>query len=231
MQEPSIFMNDPDEKRASAAALATQHERQRIAHLLHDDVQQLLYAALATAGMLRANLAGRQDAASQADWVRLEGLLETAVETIRTLSVRLNPLSNHRDSLGNTLYLLTQHMKKLHQLDVELQIKAAPSQLSEEQTTLILQMIREMLFNVVKHAQVNKALVIVTEQHGHVDIKVIDHGVGFPPDNLPHKHGFGLAHVHEQVALLGGTLTIISAPEQGCSIQMILPKKMATCSG
>ncbi len=210
-------------------ALAVWREQQRIAHLLHDDVQQMLYAALTTTSILRESLAAREDALVQADWERLQRLLETAVETIRTLSVELSP-PDSRSSLNAALRFLAQHMKELHQLDVDLQINAKPAGLSEELTAFIFQIVRELLFNVVKHAQVSKALVIVIEQGDYINIAVFDQGVGFSApvqcDNPHRQGGFGLAHIRQQVEALGGVLETNAARGRGSSIHITLPRQI-----
>lgn len=219
---------------ASEMALTKQCERRRIAHILHDDVQQLIYAALAAVGMLRAGLAVEGSAALEQDWERLAGLLETAVETIRILSVELSPPSGTKDSLGSTLRFLAQQMKDLHQFDVELQLEAAPDKLSEDLTALIFQIVRELLFNIVKHAQVDRAFVEVVENDRVVRIRVVDHGVGFPSveryGSLGRKRGFGLAAVGERVELFGGDMVIHSAPGRGSSIAITLPKQIRGAS-
>jgi signal transduction histidine kinase len=88
--------------------------------------------------------------------------------------------------------------------------------------------VRELLFNVVKHAQVRDARV----QLGHdadsrIRIVVSDDGAGFEPDVVRAREGtagsFGLFSVRERLESLGGQLEVDSAPGRGASIILLGP--------
>ncbi len=92
-------------------------------------------------------------------------------------------------------------------------------ELSEDNSVLLFQATRELLFNVVKHAGVLSAAVTVTQSDGVITIAVTDHGCGFDAGTLRAQGrssgGFGLFSISERLDLLGGRLEVESAPGQG----------------
>ena len=90
---------------------------------------------------------------------------------------------------------------------------------------LLFSLVRELLFNVVKHAGTDQASLSLREHEGQFELVVEDRGVGFNPLTLegePHGTGLGLTGVHKRLRLLGGSMEI-SSSEEGSSITIVLP--------
>jgi len=86
--------------------------------------------------------------------------------------------------------------------------------------------VRELLMNIVKHATVKRARVVVEAESDRVVIMVQDHGRGFDPSTLPPGipgHHFGLQSVRERITATGGTFVIDSTVGRGASITVTLP--------
>ena len=83
---------------------------------------------------------------------------------------------------------------------------------------------RELLTNVVKHAQVKQASVSLRRDDGHLVVGVEDKGTGFDPARASEaERGFGLFSVREQITRLGGTFEAQSNPGQGTRITLSVP--------
>jgi len=80
-----------------------------------------------------------------------------------------------------------------------------------------------MLFNIVKHAGVTKAVVRLRRRHGRLWLTVCDHGRGFDPKTLGQTGGSGLLSIRERVELLGGRMKVRSAPGRGSTFLIIVP--------
>ena len=76
---------------------------------------------------------------------------------------------------------------------------------------------------VARHAQACQAWVCVTEKDELLVIEVRDDGVGFEPTVISQQGHYGLIGLRERARLLGGQLTIISAPGKGTSMRVLLP--------
>lgn len=192
-----------------ALALAEQQERARLAHVLHDDLQQLLVGA-----MLRL-AAGREGVEAARD------LLEQAIALTRTLSAELVPPGAQEDGLEAVLRWLAARCEQLHGLRVELDLAAEGAVPDPAYVTLVYRIAREFLLNVVKHAGTREARLGAWLREDHLELLVEDAGRGIAAGGG--DQGFGLRHIRERLALIGGSLTIEPRAEGGTCARVRIP--------
>ena len=209
---------------ASKLTMAEQEERRRVSQILHDDLQQLLYGIQFKMTFIRreAQKGPLLKYATEAfEW------LSNAIQTTRQLTVDLSPPVLEGDGLADALEWLQTQMVDLHDLDVELQAERAFLIPNEDMRVLLFQAVRELLFNVVKHADTNQARVELreAEEPGRVIIEITDEGRGFDPAATERTAptGFGLYSVRERLGLVGGRMHITSAPGEGTRIIIDAP--------
>ncbi len=207
---------------AAELTVAEQRERDRIARILHDDIQQLLFSVLYKVKALGD--AGTDSRAGDP----LSGSVEAvqrAISTARTLAAELSP-PVVGEGLAATLRWLVAHMSELHKLDVTFDLTIADDlDLAEERRMLLFHTARELLFNVVKHAPDTGVGVEAFVQDGDVVLIVKDRGDGFDTQRTlnAQPQGFGLATLRQRLQLLGGSLDLASAPGQGTQVTVTLP--------
>ena len=196
---------------ARALTLAEQTERRRIAHVLHDDLQP--------------TLVGAQIAAAQGESGRLEAILDQAIETTRTLSHDLSPPLLRGDDLAGLLGWVAEKKKKDYGLSVDLDLRGGVSVPEADLRVLLYQLLREILFNIVKHAGTSSARIVAERVGDRVRIGVEDEGAGFDLARLGASptRGLGLPSVRERLELVGGTLAVESAPGEGTRVTMEVP--------
>jgi signal transduction histidine kinase len=94
---------------------------------------------------------------------------------------------------------------------------------------LLFQTVRELLVNVVKHAQAQKVTVAIGRNGGNVQITVEDDGVGFDPSDISSRWnrngGFGLFSIRERLGHLGGQLKVRSKSGHGTRVSLVAPLK------
>ncbi|MCA9111101.1 MAG: PAS domain S-box protein [Planctomycetaceae bacterium] len=203
-----------------------QRERERMAERLHDHVQQLLVAANMHVAALSRN-------AEQLSELRdIRAILDDAIEVTRNLAVETNPPVLLDSGMIAALHWLKGWMYKHYALDVE--VKADPETRFDEpeMCILVFEAVRELLFNVVKYADVNEAIVRANAlEEGGLQILVSDEGVGFDPHH--HKKesdlaaGYGLAKVRQKIEAVGGSLLIESSPSHGTDITITIPLRQS----
>ena len=215
-----------EQVRALAASLADAEDehRRRTAAVLHDDVQQRLYGIeLALADLARAS--GDEHVARADLAERAQSVLEWTAETLavtRRLAVDLDPArddENDDDALPEALASLAHQTERLHDFSVTLDL--APELYLEDPATrtFLVQAVRELLFNAVKHASTAHArldarLSAATDARGAgIAVTVHDDGCGFDP-TAP-SPTLGLRSVRDRLRLVGGHLTLDSAPGAG----------------
>jgi signal transduction histidine kinase len=117
-------------------------------------------------------------------------------------------------------------MERKYGLTVALDLDSSPHAFPETLAGVLLRAIRELLFNVVKHAGVSEATVIIRREDGYVCVTVRDHGKGFDPSALEDAvsdTGVGLLGVRQRIEMLDGEVSIDSAPGKGCIVNIRVP--------
>jgi len=205
--------------------MAEHQERHRIAQILHDDLQQLLYC-------IQLKLSALRNHAETAEHDKLldtantaEQWLAEAITTARELAVDLSPPILKNEGLIEALRWLITQMKELHGLEITLDANTGV-RLSKPARILLFQAVRELLFNVVKHANVQHAGVDVHQTEKELLICVRDQGQGFDVASLRDHAGFGVMSVEHRLSLLGGRMDINSHPQQGTSMTIHLPLEL-----
>ncbi len=210
---------------ASSLTMAEQEERRRISQVLHDDLQQLLYAVEMKMKVLRDELeevghdAMMEKIADARSWVR------QAIATTQNLTVDLSPPILQNEGLADALQWLKRQMKELHELEVSVDAEHGFYIPNEDLRVLLFQIVRELLFNVKKHSGVKQASISLDDKDGRLVIVVNDAGEGFDVDLLTDTDaaGFGLVHAAERLRLIGGRLAVESTPGGGTRIEVYSP--------
>lgn len=213
---------------ASALMLAQQQERRQIAQTLHDDLQQLLHSIQVRTLLINSDLPPPQQANVETHIDEMENLIDKALEIIRTLSVELSPPLLGGEGLDEVFAWLASQKKRRYGLKVRLEGKEDSYVDNDDLRVLIFQMVRELLFNVVKHAAVNEARLKYSTDSEFIHVQVIDHGVGFDKtliDNAKDKTAFGLTNIRERLNLLGGNLKIETRPGVGTTVAIKIPQQ------
>jgi signal transduction histidine kinase/ActR/RegA family two-component response regulator len=214
---------------AAELVRSEERERRRIAQLLHDQLQQLLAAVLYGLESLRT---APGDAAVQEGVTKLSGLLRECIDMSHSLTSELSHPALSEPDLRAALQWLASWAREKHGLEVEVEAAEALIIASEETRIMLLQAVRELLFNVVKHAGVKAARVHLRRaRDGRVLITVSDEGVGFDPVKMnglgKASSGIGLFSIRERLALTGGGMELECTPGRGSSFTLWVPAAIA----
>ena len=211
---------------ATLVSEAEQREQQRISQILHDDLQQRLFA-------VKAQLSLLNNAYNQKDWQTLEtavsemdrGLTES-ISVTRNLSRDLSPIIHQGEGLANALTRLSTQMQKQYALNVALTTDGVKANFDENLNVVLLQAVRELLFNVVKHAETLQATVTFEQVDGQMRVMVSDEGKGFDPDAVISDSGIahGLLNIRQHLELMGCQMEIRSSPGNGTHVIIHGPK-------
>jgi signal transduction histidine kinase len=225
VHEPAAQVIQRYESRLREMALeqtrAEQRERRRIATDLHDRIGQSLAVAQMKIAHVRAETAGdvrlALDAATR--------MLEDAIADTRTLIFEISPPILFDLGLPAALSWLAERLEERHGIQVEIHVPPAFPPLEDtDLASLVFRMVQELLMNVVKHAQVERAAVTLAHSAAELRVEVCDLGVGFDaPPVMANATGFGLFSVREQTLRVGGRFEVASAPSSGTSVRFAVP--------
>ena len=187
-------------------------ERRRISNLLHEDLQQYLVAT-------------RLHALSGAPVAELVHFVDSAIQVTRTLATDLAPPSADRD-LTDAVSDVCALFRRWHRLDVNFEAFDKP-ETAQSHIDVCHSVVRELLFNVVKHTGGAKASVRLTSNGDTACIVVCDNGPGFDPKQ---PSGMGLPGIHHRISTIAGTLKIESRLGHGTQITIRIPLRVMPAS-
>jgi PAS domain S-box-containing protein len=200
-----------------------ERERKRLAVLLHDDVQQFLAAASMKISLIDQHASSEEHGRMVRSALDLIG---AALNSSRSLATDLYPPAMINGGFLPGLRCLAERMKERYGLTVELSGEEMAG-MSSELSMLLFRGVRELLFNVVKHAGVKTASVAVNQPDAKaIQVVVTDHGVGFPGNHtkvLSTCRGLGMFHLRERLANIGGSLDVASVPGRGTTVSVTVP--------
>jgi PAS domain S-box-containing protein len=219
---------------AAELVIAVQSERHRISHILHDDLQQRIYAIQMQLTFLRNEL-HKANQAAQNEALDIGKQLDEVLEITRNLSIDLSPPILQDEGLSQAINWLAGQMRKRYGLAIEIQADGPFIVPNEELQVLLFNCVRELLFNVVKHAEASRAVVTLQWLDDGLQIEVCDDGKGFPvkiekeqPAEETNEEeslqlSFGLPTLRHQLILFGGRMEVRSEPGAGTRVTLIVP--------
>ncbi|MCG7599323.1 PAS domain S-box protein [Halomonas sp. McH1-25] len=207
--------------------MAEQEERRRISQVLHDDMQQLLYGVQIKLHLVRQMAECERQAALYEAVDGIHALIGQAIDTTRQLTVDLSPPILKEEGLLAALGWLQRQMLELHGLTVTIAANDESPLQDEDLRVLLFQIVRELLFNVKKHAGVDHARIELVNATDHIVIRVEDTGRGADHTIFErsgsHSTGLGLPSVRERLRQVGGKMRIDSMPYEGTRIELSVP--------
>jgi len=206
---------------AQELIVTEERERRQLAQALHDTVSQTLVLTNMRLSSLRANTAfhGELD-----DTI---ALLDQIIDHTRTLTFELSPPILYELGLDAALEWLAESLEARYQLRIRVQCVAWRETLGDDLRAFLFTAIREVLLNVIKHAQAHRVTVKLRKDVASIVAVVSDDGIGFVPTLLPNlrsdNSGFGLFSIRERLRHLGGHLDILSSPDHGTRVTLVVP--------
>lgn len=199
-----------------------ERERQHLARGLHDDVGQSLTA-------LKINLQTIQKSGSLEGPSLQNGIdIVTAVlSQVRSLSLDLRP--PQLDNLGLIAALRAYVEKKSTLAEVKGWFESTPLslELHHDIENTCFRIVQEAVTNILRHAHAHNIWVKVGQRQDQLHVSIRDDGKGFDLEkarsNAISGTSFGLLNMEERAALVGGTMSISSAPGEGVEIILHLP--------
>jgi signal transduction histidine kinase len=206
-------------------SLAVQQERDRISRDLHDGIIQSLFSI----GMTLESATALVDSAPERARERISGAVDRIDDAIRELRNTIFHLRPNTAALlglrSGIIELAREHEVNAllrPQLDLDRALDAA---VGDGLVPDVLQVVREALSNVARHAAAGhvtvRARVLHQDNGAQLVVEVVDDGRGFVPEGP--SVGRGLENVEERATVLGGTIAIDSTPGEGTRLVLSVP--------
>ena len=219
----SEVASQTERKRAMQTVLrATEQERVRLAADLHDGPVQELTAL--RYGLTRARNRIQRGQPDQAEGLlaELEDELAAGITGLRRLMAELRPAVLDEQGLEVALHNQVRAFEATSGVACAIST-GLQSRLAPDLETVLYRVTQETLNNVNKHAGASRVTVSLAAENGSVRLRINDDGVGFDPiaaGRLLSEGHFGLAGMRERVEMVGGHLSIDSAPGHGTTVDV-----------
>ena len=209
-------------EREEQARLAVAEERARIARELHDVVGHSVSVMTVQAAAVRRLLEPDQDKEREA----LEVVEQTGREALAEMRRMVGVLRRPEEAPALAPQPSLEHLEQLLSttreagLPVELTIEGTPAELPPALDTTAYRIVQEALTNAVKHANADRAEVLVRYGNGTVELVVSDDGRGNGDGG---GSGHGLVGMRERVSVYGGELEAGPQAGGGFRLRATLP--------
>lgn len=213
--------------------IAVKEERERMARDLHDNLGQIM-------GFINVQGQAIHNYLEQAQREKAEYCLERLTEVAREAhnavretilsmrgEVREKSVCDFFQEIQRQAELLQQCFGIVVKVDVVQAHGLVPKH--SEDANQVLNILKESMNNIIKHAQASVMKVVAEETAGGLQLSVIDNGRGFTQNKAElanRGNHYGLLFMQERAAELGGTVHIQSKPGQGTVVTISLPKSL-----
>jgi two-component system, NarL family, sensor kinase len=196
-----------------------QREQRDLAETLHDGSLQYVLAA-------RQDLEDLREPQREAEFDRVEYALSESSRLLRSTMAQLHPAVLESAGLPAALRDLATTMSDRGRLPVDLDVSGWPAEARTSADSLLLNTARELLTNVIKHAEARRAELKLILEGKTARLKVSDDGRGMAAVDLERRladRHIGLASRRIRVEAAGGLLTISAAVPHGTVVTVEVP--------
>jgi len=204
---------------------AQEDERKRVARELHDETSQLLASLMVGLKVL--------ESADSADEVRgkaseLRSIVDDILRGVHDLAWELRPSVLDSLGLAAAIQRSAEEYGERHGLSIDCQLAGFDeTRLPPEVETAVYRIVQEALTNVAKHACARRVSVVLRHRGSSLLAIVEDDGRGFDVEAVlgaaPVEKRLGLFGMSERAELLGGRLSVESAPARGTTVFVEIP--------
>ena len=205
---------------------ARESEKREISKALHDEIGSSAVMLTALLSLVRAGVKQGNTRQALRDLEQLSSQIQQSIERIKNVVVSLRPPSlENKGGLGGAVRDLLENISSLSHIPYtfdydELDVRNC---LSDNVKILLYRIVQEALTNIVKHAHAKHIRVSLKQSDMNIRLILADDGIGFETNRQRSIEHIGLLAMKDSVKLLGGTISIKSAPGKGTSIEVTCP--------
>ncbi len=207
----------------SRALTATEEERLRLSHELHDGVGQALGATAIALARVRAALAGHDVPAAEKACADSSQRLEQGLDELRRVARALRPTALDDLGLASAIAAYARQLSNEAGFKLGLELDDLP-RLPDSIELCCYRLAQEALTNAARHAHARSVNVSLHRGANELELRIEDDGRGFSPSG---RIGLGLVGARERIAALKGSLELVSAPGAGTRLRALLPLEVA----
>ncbi len=215
-------LQELSQQKSADKAEIIEHERRRISRELHDSVSQELFAATMILSSVTESTQNLSKEQIETQTQLVLKVLHSAQNEMRALLLHLRPVELDGKTLSAGLSALTDELQA--KISANISVKLADIETTSNIEDNLFRMAQEILSNTLRHSQADNIEMSLRENYGNIVLMIADDGVGFDTRESEKTASYGLANIKERALLLGGDAKVISAPNQGTTVEIRIPK-------
>jgi signal transduction histidine kinase len=222
--EKTVDRRTNELRRLSTRLLTAQdEERRRLARDLHDGLGQELAVAKMVLDRMRFDTSTPPKPEA---WLEASGLLDNAIQQVRTLSHLLHPPLLDEVGLRSALAWYLEGLAKRSGIETTFSVEPADfPRLPSEVETATFRIVQEALTNVFRHSEARKVSITLTQTEEKMMVVVQDDGKGIDDEvaaQQPESVGVGIGGMKQRVREFGGELRLTNT-HPGTLVQLTIP--------
>ena len=194
-------------------------ERNRLARELHDSVSQQLFAASMMMSAINETNPPKDDGIRK-QLHMIEKAIHQSQSEMRALLLHLRPVALKGKNLqaGVEELLLELIQKVPMQIDWKVEAFTVDKGIEDQ----LFRILQESVSNILRHAKATSLYVMLIERDDTVILRVADDGIGFDINKIK-TSSYGVENMRERAYEIGGTLKVISLPNEGTRLEVKVP--------
>jgi signal transduction histidine kinase len=195
---------------------------QYLSRELHDEFGQILTAIGSLLARVEKKLSP-EDAPWLKDLKEVRGIVQTTLESVRSLSQSLHPVMLDESGIDNAIEWYISTVERQNGIAIHYERLGDSRAIVNDARIHIYRILQEALNNVVRHSRSKEAWVRLHYQPEVLLLEVEDQGVGIEA-NAP-RRGIGLVAMRERAQLLGGTIRWLARETGGTIVRLEIPQE------
>jgi len=202
---------------------AQEMERRRLAGEIHDGISQQIVSLWYHLLAAEDACGGDDPAAIRTELATAKDLATSALAEARAAITGLRPFVLDDLGLGPGLESLARSVGGL-----EVEVDVEPVALAPHVEAALYRIAQEALQNVMKHAEASSVLMHLSVSEDGVRLIVADNGRGFDEETVSaaaeERPSYGLVGIRERAELIGASLTLVTRPGTGTTVEVLVPR-------
>lgn len=217
LEKERMHSKELEQRKITRAMLSAQErERNSIAQELHDNVNQILVAA-----MLYMKMAKKDDGGKKFYIEKSCNYILNAVEEIRKISKSLIPIGMQHIGLIESIKDLINDISKAHPVKIEFRNDdILDGDLDDKLKLNIFRIVQEQFNNILRHSKATRVSISLSKHENKITLIIADNGEGC--DMLNIKKGVGIINIKSRADLYQGKVAIVSKPSKGYELKVEL---------
>ncbi len=198
----------------------------KLARDFHDGPAQILASLIMDVEFIQ-KLLERDPSKVEAELLQLKEKAIKVMHQARTTMFELRPLVLETEGLEAALLYYIERLRQTENMSIHLQAEGLEERLPHRVEDIVFAIVREAINNIKKHARANNVWLTVIRDEKELLTTIRDDGQGFSVEEVEISYAtrgsIGLLNLYERAEMLGGQISIESAPGQGTTVRLTVP--------